>query len=157
VAGCIIGSRPRPHQAMIVTRVLAFGFLCWIGVQPEQMTFTTLARGDRSRIEEPRTVVVRTPAEWATLWKQHGGERSAPAVDLTRSIVVGVFLGTRPTAGYSVEITRIGKRDADLIVMYRERRPEPSDMLAQVLTAPFHIVRTASHTGPVKFQRDAPR
>lgn len=132
---------------------VAAAILCWIGVQPAQMTFTTLAGGDASQIEEPRQAVARTRAEWTALWKAHGGEGRPPEVDLARSTVIGVFLGTRPTAGYTVEITRIEKRDTDLVVTYREGKPAPSDMVSQVLTAPFHIVRTDSHRGPVRFQR----
>jgi hypothetical protein len=67
--------------------------------------------------------------------------------------VLAVFLGSRQTAGYSVEITRIEKLDKDLLVTYREQRPAGGDMVAQMLTSPFHIVRTDPHSGPVRFKR----
>jgi PrcB C-terminal len=138
---------------MTVTRVLAAAILCWTTAQPPPMNFTTLDRGDQSHIEEPRQAVARTAAEWTALWKAHGGKRKPPAIDPTRSMAIGVFLGSRPTAGYTVEIVRIEKREADLVVTYRERGPAPGDMVAQVLTAPFHIVRTAPHPGRVRFDR----
>lgn len=147
---------PRPVTArttMTVFPVVTAVLLCWIGVQPAQMTFTMLARGDHSQIEEPRQAVARTAAEWAALWKAHGGEGKPAAVDFSRSMVIAVFSGTRPTAGHAVEITAIEKRDQELVVTYRERRPAPDEMVAQVLTAPFHIVRTEAHAGQVKFQR----
>jgi hypothetical protein len=131
----------------------AVALLCWTGAQATQMTVTTLARGDQSGIEEPRTMVVRTAAEWSALWKAHAGERTLPAVDFTRSMVIAVFTGSRPTAGHGVEVVRVEKRDAGVVVIYREQRPAPSDMVAQVLTSPFHIVQTASHAGPVTFER----
>jgi hypothetical protein len=138
---------------MAVARVFVAACLCWIGAQAAQMTFTSLARGDLSRIEEPRTVVVRTPAEWAELWKAHAGEDRPPSVDLARFMVVGVFAGSRPTAGFDVEITRIEKRDKEIVVTWKERRPPPDAMVAQMLTAPFHIARTESAAGPIRFQR----
>ncbi len=138
---------------MIVHHVAAAAIVCWIGVQPAQMTFTTLARGDHSQVEEPRQVVARSAGEWASLWKAHGGTGKPPAVDFARSMVIAVFLGTRPTAGHSVEILRIEKQGAALVVTYQEGRPAPDAMVAQVLTAPFHIVRTEPHAGPVRFQR----
>jgi len=130
-----------------------FALLCWMSGQSAPMKFTTLARGDQSQIEERRDVVVRTMAEWTALWKQHGGQGPPPAVDLTGSMVIGVFEGSRPTAGYAVEITRIEKDDRGLVVTYREEVPAPGDMLAQVMTSPFHIVRTATYNGGVRFQR----
>jgi hypothetical protein len=139
---------------MTVLHALAVvAFLGWIGGAPAPIEFTTVARGDRSQIEEPRQVVVRTPAEWSTLWKEHAGGGKPPAVDLTRSIVIGVFVGSRATAGYTVEITRIEKQDTGLVVTYREQVPAAGAMVAQVLTSPFHIVRTPSNGGPVRFQR----
>jgi hypothetical protein len=138
---------------MTVSRIVAAAFFGWISVQPAQVTFTTVDRGSQSEIEEPRQAIVRTPAEWAALWKAHGGKGKPPEVDLARSIVIGVFLGTRPTAAHTVEIIRIEKRDTDLVVTYREQSPAAGDMVAQMLTSPFHIVRTASHPGRIRFDR----
>lgn len=139
---------------MTVSHALAVvSFLGWIGAGPGLMKFTTVDHGDRSRIEQPRNVVVRTEVEWATLWKEHAGKGKPPAVDLTRSILVGVFLGTRQSAGYTVKITGIEEQGAGVVVTYREQAPAPDAMVAQVLTAPFHLVRTESRTGPVTFQR----
>ena len=117
------------------------------------MTFTTIAQGATSQIEEPRTVAVRTAAEWEKLWREHGGDTKVPDVDFTRSTVLAVFLGTRPTAGYSVEITGIATSDAELVVSWRERAPAPDALTAQMLTSPFAIVTTAAHSGPVRFAR----
>lgn len=121
--------------------------------EPPQMSFTTLARGASSQIEEPRTAVVRTAAEWSKIWTEHGAMEKPPEVDFARSTVIAVFAGTRPTAGHSVEITRIEKEAAGLVVTYVERAPGPDQMAAQVLTSPFHIVRTEAHEGPVRFTR----
>jgi hypothetical protein len=103
------------------------------------VTFTTLAQGSNSQIMEPRQVVVRSAAEWQTLWKAHSPQ-PAPVVDFSRSIIVGVFLGSRPTAGYQVAITALKSQDGKAIVEYVERRPEVGAIVAQVLTSPFHLV-----------------
>jgi PrcB C-terminal len=52
-----------------------------------------------------------------------------------------------------VEITRIEKRDTGIGVIYCEHRPAPDEIVAQVLTMPFHIVRTRREPGPVTFDR----
>ena len=153
-AGCVTAAGNHVVQAMLVLRALAiFACLGWIGAGPALMEFTTLGRGDRSQIEEPRQVVARTAAQWSALWKQHAGAGKPPAVDFTRSMVIGVFVGSRQTAGYAVEITRIEKQDTGLVVSYREQGPAPDVIVAQVLTAPFHIVQTQLHPGHVRFQR----
>src|SRR5204863_7794984 len=64
----------------------------------------TIDRGTHSSIDQARTVVVRSADEWSALWRAHAEGKPAPPVDFARELAVGVFLGSRPTAGYSVEI-----------------------------------------------------
>ena len=113
----------------------------------------SLDRGDQSNIDDGRQVVARTAAEFETLWRQHAPDKPAPKVDLSREMVVGVFLGSRPTAGYGIEI--VGTRDDQgaLVVQYRERRPARGLVTAQILTSAYHIVALPARTGDVKFER----
>jgi hypothetical protein len=117
------------------------------------ISFTTIASGTSSRIEEPRQVVIRTADEWQTLWKSHKAEATAPAVDFAQSAVVAIFLGSRSTAGFSVKITAIRKEGDKAIVEYTEGTPRPDLMVAQVITAPFHIVKVPKDIGTVEFKK----
>jgi hypothetical protein len=133
--------------------IAVFWTICCAAGSADPVTSQTVDRGEQSNIEKGRDVVVRTPAEWTTLWKQHAPERRRPAVDFTRSMVVGVFLGIRPSGGHSVEITRIAREGAELIVTCRETRPDPADIVTQVITMPYHLVTTDRFAGPVRFTR----
>jgi hypothetical protein len=116
------------------------------------VAFTTVARGTDSQITEPREVVVRSADEWQTLWRAHSAER-APAVDFSRFTVAAIFLGTRMTAGYSAEIVRVRDAGGISTVEYREQQPPAGSLNAQVLTAPFHIVRIPRREGQIEFRR----
>src|SRR5437879_6017563 len=126
--------------------------LAMIVLQTE-ISFTTIASGAASRIEEPRQVVIHTVAEWQALWKSHKPDSPAPAVDFAQSAVVAVFLGSRPTAGFGVKITAIKKDGDKAIVEYTEGKPRPDLMVAQVLTAPFVIVKVPKDIGTVEFTK----
>jgi len=130
-----------------------FVALAFLAATQTPVKFTTVDRGQQSNIEEARQAVARTSAEWTALWKQHAGDRPRPAVDLAKSMIVAVFLGSRPTGGFEVEITGIEKEGADLVVTWREHRPAKGAMLTQILTMPFHLVATEKHSGPVKFKK----
>ena len=121
--------------------------------QVSSAELVTVAQGPMSNIEEPRQVVVRTAAEWQALWKEHEAQRAAPAVDFTQSIVVAVFLGTKPTAGFAAEITAVRTERNRAVVEYRERRPPRDALIAQMLTAPFHVVRLARTSGSIEFRQ----
>jgi len=116
---------------------------------------TTVARGTDSQITKPREAVVRSADEWQTLWSAHSSDR-APAVDFSRYIVLGVFMGTQPAAGYAVEIVLVRNEGTMTRVEYRETRPSPGTLSAQVLTSPFHMVRIPRTANQIEFRRLAP-
>lgn len=112
----------------------------------------SLDKGIASQIDMARQVTVQSAAEWTTLWSQHAGDRARPAVDFSREMVLAVFLGTRSSAGFSVEIVGAREEGGALVVTYRESRPQPGSVTAQVLTSPFHLVAVPKH-GDVKWER----
>ncbi len=120
-------------------------------VQPA-VPFTTLDRGALSGIDRPRQVVVRSQGDWDTLWKAHAPARPVPKVDFGRQMVVAVFAGTRPTAGYDVTITGLRAAGDALVVDCTMSEPGKDMMVAQVITAPYHIVATARREGAVRFE-----
>jgi hypothetical protein len=122
---------------------------------PDPVAFKKLDAGLHSGIEDAQQVAVRTAAEWKTLCAHHASGRPCASVDFSRSIVLGVFLGTRPTAGFTVEITSVERDGEGLTVFYRERKPGPDDMVAQMLTAPFVLVTTDRVSGPIRFRPSA--
>jgi hypothetical protein len=120
------------------------------------LTFATIAEGRSSGVIRPDQRIVRTQADWETLWSRHMPDGAPPPVDFAASMVAAVFLGERPTSGFRVEIAEIRATANEVVVEYVERRPAPGDMTAQVLTNPFHIVRAPRAEGPVRFVRRAP-
>lgn len=113
----------------------------------------TVGKGPMSAIDKARQVTVRSPAEWATLWKENGATAPLPAVDFSREMVVGVFLGSRPTAGYGVEIVRAVGNSGALVVEYIEAAPSRDAITAQILTAPYHLAAIPKHDGAVTFKK----
>jgi hypothetical protein len=136
---------------MVATVILLALSLGGSGLAP--VSFTTISQSEQSGVEEARQVVVRTPEEWKALWREHAPNHPMPAIDFTKSMIIGVFLGLRNTAGYRVAITGIERDGAIVAVTYREERPAAGAMLAQVLTFPHHLVRVERIDGDVKFVR----
>lgn len=123
-------------------------------LQTQPAPMKTIDRGGSSDFESSRQAVVKTAAEWAALWHGHAPGRPAPAVDFSTSQVLAVFLGTRPTAGFSVEIIGTHVDNGVLVVQYVETRPAPESVTAQILTAPYHIVSVPARAGEVRFEEN---
>jgi hypothetical protein len=111
------------------------------------VSFQTVVKGSRSGIREPLQIVVRSQTEWDTLWKRHVSTETnpppPPAIDFNKQIIIGVFLGEKPTGGYDVEIIRAEQTNGTLVIHYREKNPPPGGIVIQSLTQPFHIIRAA--------------
>ena len=114
----------------------------------------TVDKGQSSQIDAAKQVSARTADDWAKLWTAHAGGRTQPAVDFTKEVVAAVFLGSRPSAGYAVDIVRARQEGVALVVSYKETRPAPDSVAAQVLTSPYHIVAMPTGSATVvRFER----
>lgn len=128
-------------------------FLLAALLQAAPAPLETVNRDGSSGIEEARQVVVRSTEEWTKLWREHAGSTPAPKVDFANRIVLAVFLGSRPSAGYAVEIVGTRPDGAGLVVEWRERTPERGMVAAQIMTAPAHLVSVPKVTGPIRFEK----
>ena len=117
------------------------------------LAIRSVDKGDQSNIDEDRPVVVRAQAEWAGLWRQHSPDRPQPAIDFRREMVVGVFLGSRPTSGFAVDVVDVTPAAGGHVAHYRVTQPAARAVTAQVLVFPYHLVAVPVHPGPLTFQR----
>jgi hypothetical protein len=124
-----------------------------LALQAAPQPVQSIAREMMSRVDEPKQAVARTQAEWIALWRQHAGDTQAPAVDFSTRTVVAVFLGTRSTAGYTVDITGTRQASGVVTVEWRERRPDRDAITAQVLTSPMQAVTIPKFAGEIRFEK----
>ena len=138
-----------------VFRAFVVSWLSYAGVMAQTAgdAVRTVDKGEQSNIDEAKQVVVRTEAEWTRLWQQHSPDRKRPAVDFAKEMVVGVFMGSRPTAGYNISIVSTFAKDGSVLVRYQESTPRPGALTAQVLTFPYHLVAVPKANGEVKFEK----
>ncbi|CAN5453100.1 hypothetical protein BH23ACI1_BH23ACI1_07320 [soil metagenome] len=113
---------------------------------------TTIARGEGSRMTEPRQVVVRDDGEWVALWAAHAGPSvPAPPVDFSTRMVVAAFAGERPMPGHEIHIVGTRPGATSLAVLVEERMPLPGTLAAQMVVTPFHIASVPRQDGDVRF------
>ena len=78
---------------------------------------------------------------------------AAPKIDFTKRTVVAVFLGSRSSAGYAVEVTGTKPAGKTLIVEWSEQTPKPGNVSAQVITSPSHLVSIPKFEGEITFRK----
>ena len=117
----------------------------------QMLSFTEVAKGNMSAQQTAKQVTVRTVAEWKALWKDHAPTAKMPEVDFAKDMLVGIFLGTKPSDGHEVTIVGVRMQEKDLVIEYIQKQPGRGTMAAQILTEPYHLVAVPKHTGTVRF------
>jgi hypothetical protein len=120
---------------MLWMMLLAFAIQATPATSPR-----TIEKGDQSNVEDATQVVVQSDAEWTALWRRHAPDRPMPKVDFAREMVIGVFMGSRPNAGFSTEVISALVVKGVLVATYRETMPSRDAITAQTLTFPYHLV-----------------
>lgn len=134
--------------------MIAFLLTAVLMMQPAAAAPRTIEKGDQSNVDDATQVLVRSEAEWSKLWQQHAPDHPKPAVDFAKEMVVAVFMGSRPNAGFSTTITSALVANGALLVKYKETAPAAGAVSAQILTSPYHIVAIArAPVTDVKFEK----
>lgn len=123
-----------------------------VGLEPEdEPAVRSLVRGYHSGVRETGARVARTEAQWGELWREHASylvpEPPLPEVDWSRDMVVGAFLGERPSGGFAIEIRDVVARDGRLVVEAIESKPAVDRVVPMVVTHPYHFVRVPKGEG----------
>ena len=90
-------------------------------------------------IREARRTVIQDANAWAEFWAELGvGDR--PAVDFTRSVVIAVAAGERPTGGHEIAVTKVTQKEGELTAQVLEIVPGPNCLSATALSQPVDVV-----------------
>ncbi len=121
----------------------------------EGVPFSTIDQGIHSGVDTNKVVAIRDAALWSTVWKEHKrtllSPEEPPAVDFAKEMVIAVFMGRRPSGGFSVNIKDISASEpaAGLTVHFEEVKPGRGCFATAMITSPYHIVRLARREGTV--------
>lgn len=124
---------------------------------PEAIPFERLAPAVfASAIADKRFVTVRDAASWSALWNEHTrGASQAPAIDFSRKMVLGVFLGreSNPCGGLNIDVVRQAANPGRLEVGYRVIDPGPEVACIAAVINQYAFVTVPQSSLPVDFVR----
>lgn len=96
-------------------------------------------------------VVVKDDAGWRALVGRHGAVGQLTKPNFQSEMAIGVFMGPRPTGGYSIAVTSIDQSAGELVVTVQARSPAPGMIVTQAFTSPWQVVTLAKSSLPVRF------
>jgi hypothetical protein len=133
-----------------MTTILLLPLLAMMAVcqdKAEPVPFTIRAKGTSGGFGDPVEKVVASKKEWAEAWPR----TPVPDIDFDKDVALVVSFGTKPTSGYSVEITRVEKTAEEIRVIVRRTVPPKGSKQLTVLTQPFVVARMAKPDRKVVF------
>jgi len=105
----------------------------------------------------PDQFCARNNSEWENMWNRicpaYLADSPLPKIDFDKEMVLGVFLGTKPSSGYNIEILHLLEKDNCLEVYVKETKPTFGFFYASVLTQPYHIIKTDKVDKDIKLVR----
>lgn len=107
----------------------------------ETVPFTTLERSKYGNHATAQKYMFNDSDSWEKHYKTYHSDK-VPAVDFTKEMVLGVYLGQKPNSAYHVEIKEIRKLPDSLDVLVENSGPQPGKMYLQVITHPYHLIKT---------------
>jgi hypothetical protein len=90
-------------------------------------------KGQHDGPAEAGSLVATDQASWERAWRQVG--KDAPALDFAKFAGVMVFVGSKPTGGWTVVFDEPAARGDDAVVRYHV--PKPGGFTTQAFTQPW--------------------
>jgi hypothetical protein len=122
-------------------------------VNATKAVINTLDVTNLSGVQTAQNLVIKDNAAWTTLWAQHTNNSgvSAPVIDFSKRMVVGVFLGTKPNGCYAISDVSIWRSGTKLNVAHHDQTPGMGVMCTMVITTPSYLVELDRTDDAVEF------
>lgn len=92
-------------------------------------------KGQNGGSKEAGHRLINDARGWEALWRVIG--KPMPPLDFNAHAAVAVFLGERPTGGWSAEFAEPKLKDGDTVVVYTVRSPK--GFTTQAFTSPYVV------------------
>jgi hypothetical protein len=128
---------------------------------PEVVAESDQWRGVQCAVTMPRQAVFRRADKWATFWTQGMAPfspkfKDVPAIDFSKDMVVGAFMGEKPDPHYEIEIKSVRTEQRDnvpvLVVRYRNIAKMEGVFSPPFAIQPFHLKRVPAFQGLIVFE-----
>jgi hypothetical protein len=126
--------------------------LPWI---PSDPSLRLLAYAHDSGLDEPERMVLRSPDEWAAVWRRWEarvwGKTAPPAVDFEAEMVLVAANGSHPNTGRIIVIDSVTESKHEVVVHVRTRASGAGCVVGAAFTQPIVAVAVPARRKPVRF------
>jgi len=107
----------------------------------QEMAFNILAQHEVGGYTEASEEVITNALDFKTLSNNLAlTEDSIPTINFENQTVAAVFLGEKPTGGYTILVKNVTSSEDSLQVVYTVREPQATDFVTMVMTQPYCVI-----------------
>lgn len=113
---------------------------------PQQLPWEVVARGDQAvGFGSASYQIVTSQDQLISLWQRAYGNQltvpALPSLDFRRETVVALFMGSRSTGGYGIDVRSVRDENGELYIDVAFTQPAAGDITTQATTSPWLILR----------------
>jgi hypothetical protein len=122
-------------------------------VSAARISYKLIDQGFYSGVSSSRNVVIKDQASWMGLWQEHNkSNANIPNVDFSKNMIVGLFMGQRPSGCYAIEDVTVWRAAGKIQLTHHNLNPGPTIDCAMSLSAPFKLIEIPRSEEMVEFQ-----
>lgn len=118
-------------------------------VDPTISNITVLSEGSMSEVDSYQTLILDEQSTYQEFITSNNFVVPNP-IDLREHTVIAVFMGYRPTSGYSVEVVDLKEENQKMIITANLKQPGKNCINLQVTTNPYQIVSIKKTNLPIE-------
>lgn len=73
-------------------------------------------------------------------------------VDFNKEILIGIFLGQRPTSGYSINLEKVLLENKKIVIYAKEICPKKDQIVLMVITYPSVFIKIPKYDYPIELK-----
>lgn len=142
--------------SLIIISISVLAFSCSNqGEEETIVSFEVIHGGTYCSISGKKEVLIKNNDDYQKLMNEVYSNLDQmpriPEVDFSKNSVVAVFMGTKNTGGYLVNVDKVIKRTSALTVSIYETSPGANCQETQMLSQPYEIVKIPKTDQKVKY------
>lgn len=100
--------------------------------------------------------IFKSYEEYENFYREHtniiSDELPKLNIDFKKEILIGIFLGQRPTSGYGIYITKVTIENKKIIIYANEVCPKKDQIVLMVITYPSVFIKIPKYDYPVELK-----
>lgn len=127
---------------------------------PQNVRWDVIGQGyDAVGIDSANFSVARSANRLLRLWNQgHGNQLhlpSVPVINFQQESVIAIYLGSKPTGGYSIDVNDVVIEDGEVYIDITIYEPSATDFTTQAFTSPWVMIRVSQANLELAWIRDS--